>query len=93
MNFGGGKDEDHMLRRFLKDFEQRVEGAGRKHMHLIDDVHALFEHRRGIDDLFPQVTDVFHAVVARRVDFQHVGRAARVDGAAAFAAVAGVAVL
>lgn len=87
------QNEDYMRGRLLERFQQRVEGAGRQHMHLVDDVHTLFEHRRGIDDLFAQVADVFHTVVAGCVDFQNVGRRARIDGAAIFAAVAGVAVL
>ena len=39
----GSEDEQQMLRRFLDDLEQRVEGAGGKHMHLIDDIHARFD--------------------------------------------------
>ena len=42
MLLGGGQNEDGVGRRFLKGFEEGIEGGLREHMHLIDDEHAVF---------------------------------------------------
>ncbi len=59
-DFGGGKDELYVLGRLLQRLQQRVEGAGRQHVDLIDDVD-LIAGRRGpvmhrVDD-FADVAD------------------------------------
>ena len=38
-----GKYEYNVRRRLLKRFEQRIEGALRQHMHLVDDINAVSE--------------------------------------------------
>ena len=42
-------------------------------MDFVDDVDFVFSLHRGITDLVDQVTDLFNAVVAGRVDFDDVG--------------------
>ena len=81
-----------MLRRFLKDFEQRVEGAGRKHVHLVDDIDAVTGDSGGEDRLAAQVPDRIDAVVGSRVDLHHVEQRAVVHTAADGAFPAGAAV-
>ena len=87
------QNEQQVLRRLLDDLEQGVERAQREHMHLVDDIHALFDLRRGIDGVVAQSTDAVHAVIRGGVDLQHVHARARIDAPAGGAAVAGVAVL
>ena len=64
MQLRGSQDEHQMLRRLLQDFKQGVKGGGGEHMHLIDDIHTLFQHRGGIHRLLPKGPDAVHAVVA-----------------------------
>ena len=87
------QNEQQVLRRLLDDLEQGVERAQREHMHLVDDIHALFDLRRGIDGVVAQSTDAVHAVIRGGVDLQHIHARARIDAPAGGAAVAGVAVL
>ena len=87
-----GQDEHQMLRRLFQYLQQRVEGGGAQHVHLVDDVNALFHARGGKHGLLPQRADVLHAVVGGGVDLHHVEDAALVDAAAGGALAAGVAV-
>ena len=89
LQFGGGKNEYDVLRRFFQRFEQRVEGADRQHMHLVNDIHAVFQLRGGVNDLVADIADVIHAVVGGGVHLQHVGGGAAVYGAAGGALAAG----
>ena len=43
----GGQNEHQVFRGFLQDLQQGVEGGGGEHMHLVDDIHALFHRWRG----------------------------------------------
>ena len=79
-----------MGRRFLQGFQQGVESAGGKHVHLVDDINPVFRHGRGEIDLLPQIPDVVHAVVGGGVDFHHIHDGARVDPPADLAFVAGI---
>ena len=92
LQLGRGEDEDQMLRRFLDDLQQRVEGREREHVHLVDDIDALL-HRRGREDRFlAQRADVVHAVVGGGVELDHVEDRAVGDAAAGGARPAGIAV-
>ena len=62
-------------------------------MHLVDDEHLVFAHLRRYARLLHQCLYVLHGVVARCVEFEYVERALLVEGAAAFAFVAGFAAL
>ncbi len=72
MRLCGGKDENDLRRRFFECFQQRVEGARRKHVHFIDYVNLIFGAGRDIDHLFPDLPDIFHAVVGCRIYFKDV---------------------
>ncbi|MPN08895.1 hypothetical protein SDC9_156183 [bioreactor metagenome] len=63
MNLGGRQNKDNMLRRFFEYFEQRVKGAGGKHVNLVDDIDAVLGNRRRENRLIPQITDIIHTVV------------------------------
>ena len=86
------EDEHQVLRRLLKDLEQGVEGRGREHVHLVDDVHALFHGCRGEHGLVPQCADIVNAVVGRRVQLHHVEYRPVRDAAAGGADAAGASV-
>ena len=64
------QNEQQVLRRLLDDLEQGVERAQREHMHLVDDIHTLFDLRRGIDGVVAQGADAVHAVIRGGVDLQ-----------------------
>jgi hypothetical protein len=72
VRFGGRQDESNARRRFLEHLQQRVERLARQALRLVDDVHLLAPlHRRG-GRLFPEITRVVDAAVARRVDLDDV---------------------
>ena len=48
-------------------------------MHLVDDVDAVPAFCRRILHLFPDITDIFHAVVGRGIDLDHIERCAGSD--------------
>ncbi|OPZ37164.1 MAG: hypothetical protein BWY96_01809 [Spirochaetes bacterium ADurb.BinA120] len=41
VNLGSGEYEDHVGRRLLERLQQRVEGLGGEHVHLVDDVYLV----------------------------------------------------
>ena len=90
VRLGGGQDEDGVHRRLLQGLEQRVEGLGGEHVHLVDDVdlHAAFH--RGEVHLVAQVADVVDAAVGGGVHLDDVHGAAPADGLAVRAGAVGV---
>ena len=64
-----------MRRRLLQGFQKRIERAVGQHMHLIDDIHALFHFDRHKRHFFAQIADIVHAVVGSGVHFDDVIRA------------------
>ncbi len=93
VDLGGGQDEHQMLRRFLQDLEQGVEGLIGQHVDLVDDVHPLFHRGGGVDRFIQDGADVVHAVVGGGVQLQHVQNGTVENAQAGGALVAGVAVL
>ena len=89
LQLGGGQNEDHVCRGLFQGFEQCIEGTLGEHMHLVDDIHAVFQLGGGIDDLVADVADIIYAVVGCGIHFQHVGSRSRVNGAAGGALAAG----
>ena len=61
-------------------------------MHLVDDIHALFDRDRRKHGLLAQLADVIHAVIGRSVDLDNVHDAAVLDAEAGGALAAGIAV-
>ncbi len=92
LQLGGSQNEQQMLRRFLHDLQQGVEGVPGEHMHLVDDVHPLFQHGGGIDRLLPQGAGVIDAAVGGGVQLRHIQQRTAVDAPAAVALAAGRAV-
>ena len=75
----------HMLGRFFQRFQKRVKRCRREHVHLIDQINFVATFRRSIRDVLAQLAHVFHAVVARAVNLDHVETVPRGDLAAVIA--------
>ena len=93
VHLGRRQNEDHVRGRLLQRFQKRVEGRHRKHVHLVDDVHAVFGACRRKVRFLNQGADAVDAVVARRVDLHNVEDRPVVETAADRADAARVAVL
>lgn len=52
-----------MRRRLFQSFEQRVKRTRRQHVHLVDDIHAVFRGGGGEVHFLPQLADAVDAVV------------------------------
>ncbi len=57
-DFGGRKDEFHMLWRFFQRFQKRVERTFRQHVHFVDDVNLVARRCRAITDAFDQFANI-----------------------------------
>ena len=82
VHFGGREEELHMLRRFLKSLQQRIESALRKHVNFVDDVDLVARADRGVADRVDDLADVVDAGVRGGVHLDHVDVPAFGDGAA-----------
>ena len=60
-----------MCRWFLKSLKEGVEGSGRQHVDLIDDVHAVLPDLRRNLHLVHQVLYVIHTIVGGGVQFMN----------------------
>ncbi|CAI8409997.1 MAG: Uncharacterised protein [Cryomorphaceae bacterium] len=69
-----GQNKDGMRRRFLKCFQERIEGLLREHVHLINNVHLEFPGLRRKTYLVNQATDVIYRVVRSGIQFKDVQR-------------------
>ena len=72
VRFRGGEHKAHMRRRFFHELEQRVEALSRDHVRLVKDEHFVAIPRRRKGGAFAQVSRVVNAVVARRVNLDHI---------------------
>ena len=79
VNFRRRQNKDYILRRLFQRLQKRVKRADGKHMHLVDDVHFVLSLRGTIRYLFPDLTDIVHAVIGRRVDLDHIHRRSHRD--------------
>ncbi len=84
-DLGGGEDEFHMRGRFFQRLEQRVEGAGAKHMHFVDDVDLVACRGSPVMHRVYDLADVTHAGARCGVHLHHVDMAAFHDRHAMFA--------
>ena len=89
-DFSRREDELHVRRRLFQRLQQRVEGRGAEHVHLVDDVDLVARRGRPIVNGFNDLADVVHAGSGRGVHLEHVHVAAFGDGHAMFADAAGV---
>ena len=88
-NFRGRKDELDVGGRFLKRFQERVEGARRQHVNFVDDVDFVAGRGRAVMDRVDDLADVGDACVRCRVHLDHINVATFHDGGAMFALAAG----
>ena len=84
LGLGRSEDELHVRRRFLDDFQQRVEALRRDHVCLVDDVDLVARDGGCVGRLVTQLARIVDATMARGVDLDDVdaARAAarQVDG-------------
>ena len=66
------EDELHVLRRLLEGLEQRVERAGREHVHFVDDVDLVAAGRGAVEHALEKLAHLRDAGVAGRVDLDDV---------------------
>ena len=92
MQFCRAQYEHEMRGRFFKDLQQSVEGRNGEHVHLIDDIDALFDTGGRENGFILQGPDVVDAVVGCGVELHHVKDASIQDAAAGGALVAWAAV-
>ena len=90
LRLGRGEEELHVLRGLFQRLEQRVEGRGREHVHLVDEVDLVRSAGRGVGGVLAKRADAVDAVVARPVDLHHVETATLGDLDAGIAGAAGI---
>ncbi len=88
VRLGGGEDEEDVRRRLLQRLQERVEGALREHVDLVEDVDLLLRALGRDADGVAQLADVVHLVVRGGVNLDDVHRAALLEGAAGVARAA-----
>jgi len=89
---GSGEHEHHVRRGLFKRLQQRRLGARAQHVHLVEDEHTMsagVAHRRALDE-FANVVD---AVVARRIELEHIEARSALDGEARIAFATGFALV
>ena len=89
-DLGGGENELHMRRRLFQRFQQGVEGAGREHMHFVDDIDLEARLDGGKAHAIDDLADVVHAGAAGGVHFLDVDMPAFGNGRAIDADAAGL---
>lgn len=72
LRLGRGKNEFHMLGRFLQRFEQGIEGTGAEHVDFVDQVDLAGSAAGRIGGVVPEFANIFHAIVAGAIDFQNI---------------------
>lgn len=86
----GRENEDNMRRRLLYSFQQRVERRRRKHVHLVEDIHAVLTANRRVRKLVLKLVNVADAAVAGSVQLDDISGFVVGYLAAAFALKAGI---
>ena len=92
VELGGCEYKGQMLGRLLENFQQCVERGSREHVHLIDDIHALFDGNRGKHRFLAELTDIVNTVIGSRVNLNNVENTAVVNAQTCGALAAGVSV-
>ena len=67
IQFRGCQYEHQMFRWLLQDLQQRIESTDGEHVDLIHDINAFADGSGREDGIFPQGTDIVHAVVGSRI--------------------------
>ena len=89
-DLGRGEDEFHIVGRFLKRLQKRVERALRHHVDLVDDIDLEPPGDWPVPDTLDNLAGIVDAGVACRVDLQNIDMAAGGDGPAWLADAAGL---
>ena len=63
MLLGGGEDEDGVSRGLLESLQEGIERCSRQHVHLVDDIHAIFAYWGRDAHLVDEVAHIIHRVV------------------------------
>ena len=71
------QDKYHIFRRFLQRLKKRVKSPYRQHMNLINNIYLIPPFCRAVRYFLPDLADIIHAVVRRRVDLDHIHRSSR----------------
>ena len=90
---GGRQDKDSIRWWLLQCLQQRIESALRKHVHLVNDIHAVLTNLWWDTHLVNQRTDVFHRVVGRCVQLVDIKRTLFVERHARLALVACIVII
>jgi hypothetical protein len=70
-------------------FQERVEGRGAEHVHLVDDINLVFAQLRREAHLVNQIADIVNRIVRGRIELVYIERLAGVERVAALAPVTG----
>ena len=76
---GRREDELHVRRWLFEGLEQRVEGRGGQHVHLVDDNRLIAPAGGPVAQPLAKIAHVIDARIGRSVDFQNVRMGAPVD--------------
>jgi hypothetical protein len=79
LRIGRRQDELDVLRRLFERLQHRVERRVREHVHFVDDIDLEATTRRRIDRVLEQLAHLVDLGIGRRIDFQQVDKAARID--------------
>ena len=90
MDFRGRQYKNHIGRRLLQSLQQSVERSRRQHVHLVNDVYAVFAFCGRIAHLIPDLSDIIHAIIGRGVNLYHVHRRSGKNCPASRTFVAGI---
>ena len=90
LRVGGGEDEFDVRRWFFQRFQQRIEAAGGKHMHFVNEIDFVLPFDRRVGDVIEQLACFFNAGARGGIYFNEVGKAPLVDFLAMVAFAAGI---
>src|SRR5690554_1162658 len=90
MTFSGGKDENHMRRRFLQSLQQCVKSLRRQHMRFINNVYFVISFHRGKLDPFSEDSNFVNSPVGSSVNLQNIHGNLIINPAATRTVITGV---
>ena len=64
----------HICRRLFHDFQQCPPCTSGKHMHFINNINLIGTAFRTVNRTFPQIPNIFYAVIRCRINFNHIGQ-------------------
>ena len=72
LRLGRRENKLHMLGRLFQRLQKRIKRRRRQHMHFVDEINFVTALGRSISNVLPQLAHVFHTVIARAIDLDHV---------------------